>query len=63
MSKEMHNPYSKEIGNPNDSAYQRTDRSNQTSFKGDTVKPFTVGLYDIDETILYYFMYSARSTI
>ena len=63
ISKEMHTPYSKEIGNPNDSAYQRTDRSNQTSFKGDTVKPFTVGLYDIDETILYYFNNVIKPTV
>jgi hypothetical protein len=55
ISKGMHTPYSKEAGNPNDSAYQITNRSNQVSFKGDTVKPFTVGLEDIDSTILYYF--------
>jgi len=63
ISKGMHTPYSKEIGNPNDAAYQRTDRSNQTSFKGDTVKPFTVGLYDIDETILYYFNNVIKPTV
>jgi hypothetical protein len=31
------------------------NRSNQMSFKGDTTKPFTVGLQDIDESIMYYF--------
>ena len=30
-------------------------RENQISVKGDTVKRFTVGLRDIDETIIYYF--------
>ena len=55
ISKGMHTPYSKEAGNPNNSAYQVSNRSNQVSFKGDTVKPFTVGLEDIDSTILYYF--------
>ena len=55
ISKGMHTPYSKEAGNPNDSAYQISNRSNQVSFKGDSVKPFTVGLEDIDSTILYYF--------
>ena len=63
ISKEMHTPYSKEIGNPNDAEYQRTNRSNQTSFKGDTIKPFTVGLYDIDETILYYFNNVIKPTV
>jgi len=55
ISKGMHTPYSKEVGNPNNAAYQITNRSNQVSFKGDSVKPFTVGLEDIDSTILYYF--------
>jgi len=31
------------------------NRSNQMSFKGDTSKPFTVGLQDIDESIMFYF--------
>jgi hypothetical protein len=31
------------------------NRSNQMSFKGDVTKPFTVGLQDIDESIMYYF--------
>ena len=30
------------------------NRSEQMSFKGDTTKPFTVGLQDIDESIMYY---------
>ena len=55
ISKGMHTPYSKEAGNPNNAAYQINNRSNQVSFKGDTVKPFSVGLEDIDSTILYYF--------
>jgi len=63
ISKGMHTPYSKEIGNPNNASYQITDRSNQVSFKGDTVKPFTVGLYDIDETILYYFNNVIKPTV
>ena len=63
ISKGMHTPYSKESGNPNDAAHQATDRSNQVSFKGDTVKPFTVGLYDIDETILYYFNNVIKPTV
>ena len=31
------------------------NRSYQMSFKDDTVKPFTIGLQDIDESIMYYF--------
>jgi len=31
------------------------NRSEQMSFKGDTTKPFTLGLQDIDESIMYYF--------
>ena len=31
------------------------NRSEQMSFKGDTTKPFTIGLQDIDESIMYYF--------
>ena len=31
------------------------NRSNILSFKGDTTKPFTLGLQDIDESIMYYF--------
>ena len=63
ISKGMHTPFSKEAGNPNNAAYDKTDRSNQTSFKGDTVKPFTVGLYDIDETIIYYFNNVIKPTV
>jgi|TARA_R110001592_G_scaffold194528_2_gene442108 hypothetical protein len=63
ISKGMHTPYSREAGNPNDAAYDVTNRSNQVSFKGDTVKPFTVGLYDIDETILYYFNKVIKPTV
>jgi|TARA_R110000782_G_scaffold58671_6_gene122392 hypothetical protein len=63
ISKGLHTPFSKEEGNPNNAAYQKTDRSNQVSFKGDTVKPFTVGLYDIDETILYYFNNVIKPTV
>jgi len=31
------------------------NRSEKLSFTGDTVKPFTIGLQDIDESIMYYF--------
>ena len=39
------------------------NRSKQMSFKGDTTKPFTVGLQDIDESIMYYFQNVIRPTV
>jgi hypothetical protein len=41
------------IGNPNDS--NQPNRGLQTSFKGDTIKPMSIGIQDIDEAIMYYF--------
>jgi hypothetical protein len=40
-------------GNPNDS--NQPNRALQTSFRGDTVKPISIGIQDIDEAIMYYF--------
>jgi hypothetical protein len=39
------------------------NRSEQMSFKGDTTKQFTVGLQDIDESIMYYFQNVIRPTV
>jgi hypothetical protein len=39
------------------------NRSEQMSFKDDTTKPFTVGLTDIDESIMYYFQNVIRPTV
>ena len=61
-------------GNPNDTSNftQFTEkeqngvgfnRSEQLSFKNDTTKPFTVGLQDIDEAILYYFENVIKPTV
>ena len=66
ISKGLQIPYSTEYGNPNDanetSQYPPTNQSNlsfnrseKMSFKDDTVKPFSVGIKDIDESIMYYF--------
>jgi len=41
------------IGNPNRS--NELNRGRQVSFNGDTTKPFSIGIQDIDEAILYYF--------
>ena len=56
ISVEQHQSYSPEQGNPNYSYESpKNNRALQTSFKGDTTKPFSVGIQDIDEAILYYF--------
>ena len=39
-------------GNPNPTP--STNRGNQTSFRNDTTKPFTLGFKEIDEAIMYY---------
>ena len=39
------------------------NRSEQMSFKGDTTKQFTVGLQDIDESIMYYFQNVIRPSV
>jgi len=41
------------IGNPNLAG--NAGRSGQISFKGDTTKPFSIGIQDIDEAVFYYF--------
>lgn len=55
ISNSLITPYDPTIGNPNDAIPDKNNRALQTSFKGDTTKPFTVGLQDIDEAIFYYF--------
>lgn len=40
-------------GNPN--LGNEKGRGDQISFKGDTVKPFSIGIQDIDEAVFYYF--------
>jgi hypothetical protein len=53
---EQNVPTYSQYGDPNSFNPNPTkNRALQTSFKGDTVKPFSVGLQDIDEAIFYYF--------
>tara|TARA_R110002020_G_scaffold180672_4_gene375135 strand:+ start:389 stop:1297 length:909 start_codon:yes stop_codon:yes gene_type:complete len=59
LSKRMQVPYKDDEGrfdrgNPNNGVYNNLNRGNQTSFKGDNVQPFSIGIKDIDEAILYY---------
>jgi hypothetical protein len=53
LANEQVNSYLPNQGNPNDTT--SLNRGEQRSFKGDDVKPFYVGLKDLDETIIYYF--------
>ena len=66
ISEDLQTPYDAQRGNPNDAkegtqfppnneANLPFNRSTKMSFKGDNVKPFSVGIKDIDESILYYF--------
>ena len=66
LSEGLQTPFDAQMGNPNKAADNKQfppeneanipfNRSNQMSFKDDTTKPFTVGLKDIDESIMYYF--------
>lgn len=62
ISKGLQKPFDTERGNPNlDAAPSKSqtgiefNRSSKMSFKGDTNKPFSVGIQDIDEAVFYYF--------
>ena len=62
----LQQPYSSEEGNPNDARNNNQfppineanipfNRSEKMSVKGSNIKPFSIGLKDIDESIMYYF--------
>ena len=66
ISKDLQTPHDAQMGNPNDAvlgpqyppinqANIPFNRSEKLSWKGDTAKPFYIGIKDIDETIMYYF--------
>jgi len=46
-------PYDQNLGNPNN--FGSKNRGHEQSFRNDTVKPFALGIQDIDESIMYYF--------
>jgi hypothetical protein len=46
-------PFDVERGNPNKS--NNPNRATQTSFRDDNTKPFSIGIEDIDQAIMYYF--------
>ena len=66
ISKGLQTPHDAQAGNPNDANEKNQfppvnqanlpfNRSEQMSFKEDNVKPFSIGIKDIDESIMYYF--------
>jgi hypothetical protein len=62
LSIDQQRPTSERYGNPNiplNSNESETgiafNRSEKLSWKGDTTKPFTIGLQDLDEAVFYYF--------
>jgi len=50
-------------GNPNLSQNNPKNRALQQSWRGDTTKPYTVGIQDIDEAIFYYFENVIKPTV
>jgi len=54
-------PYNPPVGSPGFSAtgnpnlVNTPNRGEQISFKGDTTKPFSIGIQDIDEAVFFYF--------
>jgi len=57
-------PYAPGYDNPNNAdALNSHVRANQQSFKDDSVKPFSIGIQDIDEAILYYFTNIIKPTV
>jgi hypothetical protein len=48
-------------GNPNNA--NKPNRAEQVSFKDDTVKPFSIGLEDLDWAVMYYFQNVIRPTV
>jgi len=51
-------------GNPNNTSYPpNKNRGNQKTFRGDNTKPFSLGLKDIDEAVMYYINKVIKPTV
>ena len=60
ISISQHTAFDKERGNPNKKSTKNQtgktfNRSTKISAKKDTVKPFSIGIQDLDEAVFYYF--------
>ena len=53
LSVGQHKAFDNEVGNPNYA--NGVNRGDQISFTDDSVKPFSIGIQDIDEAVFYYF--------
>ena len=62
ISEDQHVAYDRAAGNPNLSD-DTFNRGTKTSWSGDNVKPFSVGIQDIDESIFYYFENVIKPTV
>jgi len=63
ISTSLQTPYDQRYGNPNDMQFDPKNRGNQVSFRDDTVKPFTLGIQDIDEAVMYYLENVIKPTV
>jgi hypothetical protein len=63
ISTSLQTPYDQRYGNPNDLQFDPKNRGNQVSFRDDTVKPFSLGIQDIDEAVMYYLENTIKPTV
>jgi len=63
ISNSLVTPFDQQQGNPNNATPDKNNRALQTSWKGDTTKPFAIGLQDIDEAIFYYLQNVIKPTV
>jgi hypothetical protein len=63
ISISQHDPHFQEYGNPNLATPDSKNRALQQSWRGDTTKPFNVGIQDIDEAVFYYFENVIKPTV
>lgn len=62
ISRDSITPFDESVGNPNPSS-QKIPRGQQTSVKGDKFKQLSIGLKDIDTSIVYYFTNVIKPTV
>ena len=63
ISTSLQTPYDQRYGNPNDMQFDPKNRGNQVSFRDDITKPFTLGIQDIDEAVMYYLENVIKPTV
>jgi hypothetical protein len=63
ISVEQHTAYDQQQGNPNLAIPSNNNRASQQSWKGDTTKPLTVSIQDIDEAVFYYLENIIKPTV